>query len=386
MRLCCNFVAIILIYTTILLSTGYAIDEFPAWSYATADKPQSKAWYNDGFWWCVLYDGVDGSHFYRLVEDTWEKGELVYPESPTRADVLSKGDILFVLEWEASLPRLYEYNYDRAKKNYRLLDRFPVELNVQKGHETMVIAQDSRGKLWIPFELNGNVKVIYSTSDDHLVWNTGGVDIADGLKDDDIASIIAFDGHIGVFWSNQNTGSLSFRIHRDGDPEDKWQETEVVASGKLVADDHINLALAEDGRIFAVTKTSVDDAGGPVEGPTQAQFILSVRSMEGIWKFYDVAEVSPVFKSRPIVVLDEENDEVYVFYRDDEAIVSKRSSMADIDLGNPPVTVLTAPDVIMNNVTSTKQNVTSGTGLLILATGNDNRAYSVVLPLQRFRK
>ena len=385
MQKCYCFVLILLIYTA-FLPVVHAIDGFPAGSYATADKPQSKAWYHDGCWWCILFDGAEGSYFYKLVDDRWEKGTfpdaLVYPEAYTRADVLSKGDTLFVLEWEAASPRLYKYTYDDKEKTYHLLTGFPAQLSVPEGHETMVIAQDSRGKLWIPFELNGKVKVICSTSDDHRIWNTEGVEIADGLNDDDIASIIAFDGQIGVFWSNQNTESLHFRIHRDGDPEDEWQMQEIAASGRWVADDHVNLALSDDGRIFAASKTSADETTEPIEGPTEAQFILNVRSSEGIWKFYDVAEVSPVFKSRPIVVLDEENDEVYVFYRDGEAIVLKRSPMTDIHFDAPPVTVLAKPGVILSNVTSTKQNVTSETGLLVLAAGNDRKAYSKLMTIE----
>ena len=145
---------------------------------------------------------------------------------------------------------------------------------------------------------------------------------------------------------------------------------------------HINLAVSDDSRIFAVTKTSVDDATEPIQGPTEAQFILNVRSPEGVWKFYDVAEVSSVFKTRPIVVLDEENDNVYVFYREGEAIVSKWSSMADISFDAPPVTILVEPGVTLNNVTSTKQNVTSETGLLILAAGNDGKAYSQLITIE----
>jgi hypothetical protein len=386
MNCICRCFALILLIYVVPSPVVCAIDKFPAGPYATADKPQSKAWYHGGCWWCILFDGEEGGYFYKLVDDHWEKGTfpdaLVYPEARTRADVLSKGDTLFVLEWEASSPRLYKYVYDDKQENYHLLIGFPVNLGVPEGHETMVIAQDSQGKLWIPFELNGKVRVIYSTSDDHRVWNAEGVEIADGLKDDDIASIIAFDRQIGVFWSNQKTESLYFRIHRDGDPEGKWQPPETVASGRLVADDHINLAASDDGHIFAVTKTSVDDATEPVEGPTEAQFILNVRSPEGIWKFYDVAEVSSVFKTRPIVVLDEENDDVYVFYREGEAIVSKCSSIAEVGFDAPPVTILVEPGVTLNNVTSTKQNVTSETGLLILAAGNDGKAYSQLMTIE----
>ena len=380
------FFAIAVLICAAYSSGVCAIHEFPVGAKATADKPQSKVWYHDAAWWCILYDGVAGSYFYRLAGDYWEKGTfpdaLVYPAAYTRADVLLSGLNLFVLEWEATSPLLYKYEYDGENRLYSLLSGFPVELRVPVGHETMVIAQDSTGKLWVPFELDGKVKVIYSTSADHRVWNTEGVEIADGLKDDDIASIIAFHGQIGVFWSNQNTESLNFRIHRDGDTEEKWRETETVISGQLVADDHINLALSDDGRVFAVTKTSVDDAKEPAKGPTEAQFILNVRSPDGVWNFYDVSEVSSVFKTRPIVVLDEDNDDIYVFYREDKAIMLKRSPMADICFDNQPLEILAVPGVTLNDVTSTKQNVTSETGLLIMATGSDNKAYSHLIDIR----
>jgi hypothetical protein len=371
---------LILLISLVSLSAAYVIDELPVGRDATADKPQSKAWYHDGLWWCILSDGEEGSYFYGLINGRWKKGTLpdalVYPKANTRADVLSMGDTLFVLAWEAKAPRLYKYTYENSRKSYHLLTGFPVELEAPKGHETMVIAQDSWGRLWIPFELDGKVKVIYSTSQDHRTWNTKGVNIAKGLKDDDIASAIAFNGQIGVFWSNQNKEALYFRIHRDGDPPDKWRKREVVVKGELVADDHINLALADDGRIFAVTKTSVDDAKEPVKGLIDAQIILSVRSRKGKWKIHDVAEVSPIFKTRPIIVLDEEKNDIYVFYTEDKRIVSKRSPMSDIRFDNPLVKILVKPGVSLNNVTSTKQNVTSRTGLLILSTGDDDKMYS----------
>ena len=212
---------LVIISLLCLTSSIQAIDEIPAWYYATADKPQSKAWYHDGSWWSILADGKNGSNFYKLSGDTWEKGELIDRAPQTRADVLSKGDLLFVLQWDARLPRFYKYSYDKQKQTYKLLSGFPVDLNVPEGHETMVIAEDSRGRLWVPFELGGTVRVIYSVSPDQREWNLKGVNIADGLKDDDIASIIAFDGCVGVLWSNQNTETLYFRVHRDADPHSR---------------------------------------------------------------------------------------------------------------------------------------------------------------------
>lgn len=389
MRSCICFVFVLLICITLPAFAG-TIKEFPAARDATADKPQSKAWYHDGNWWCILCDGWEGSHFYKLVDNQWERGQFADADLSsgvyTRADILSKGDSLFVLEWEATSPRLYKYSYDKNGKKYNLFDGFPIKLDVPEGIETMTIAQDTKGRLWIPFEYKGKVKVIYSTSSDHRKWNTRGVKIGDDLEDDDIASIIAFDEKIGIFWSNQGKGALYFRTHRDKDPADEWKKCETVIKGDFVADDHINLALSDDGRIFAVTKTSVDDAKDPIDGLTKAQFILSVRLKKDRWKIYDVASVEPVFKTRPIVVLDEGNDNIYIFYHEDKAIVSKQSSMIDINFSNSPITALAKPGISINNVTSTKQNITSKTGLLILAAGNDGNVYSRLLDVGKIKQ
>ena len=99
-----RFIHFLLLFAIPLSSAG-AIAPFPVGPNATADKPQSKAWYHDGSWWLILFDGEEGSYFYKLVEGAWQKGAfpdaLVYPKAYTRADVLSSGDTLFVLEWEA---------------------------------------------------------------------------------------------------------------------------------------------------------------------------------------------------------------------------------------------------------------------------------------------
>ena len=353
---------------------------FPVGKDATADKPQSKCWYHDNSWWCILYDGKTGSAFYRFVNDRWQRQAFsqvsMYSESPTRADVLSRGDDLYVLMWEATEPRLYKYVYDGDRHRYDLVDGFPVSLDIPPGHETLVIAQDSTGALWSAFELDGKVKVISSDSGSHRSWETRGIEIGEGLKNDDIASLIAFGEKIGVFWSNQQTQSLYFRIHQDGAPRDEWKATEVVAQGGFVADDHMNLADSRDGHVYAVTKTSVNDVGRPVPGPTQAQFILNVRSPTGAWRLHDVEAVSnEIGQSRPIVLLDETNRELYVFYKQGDGIVYERTSLANIDFSGEARPAITVRGVSLNNVTSTKQNLNSRTELMILATGNDSRAY-----------
>ncbi len=360
---------------------------FPVAQGATADKPQSKLWYHDGSWWCILDDGSSGSFFYRFVQNSWQKQTFLKGsprgERPSRADVLCRDQILFVLLWNESHPHLYKYVYVAGEHLYDLVDGFPVTLALPPGHETLVLTQDSTGVLWATFELDGRVWVRWSDPEDQGRWDTAGLEIGEGLQDDDIASLISLDQQIGVFWSNQNTQSLHFRVHQDGSPMDTWEATELVAQDGLVADDHINLAYSGSGYLYAVTKTSVDDVRGPVVGPTQAQFILNVRSPNGEWRLYDIQEVSrELMQTRPIVLLDETNARVYVAYKRGDAIVYEHASMADPDFSGDPVPLIQVPGVSLNNVTSTKQNLDALTKLMVLATGNNSRAYHGLIELQ----
>ena len=381
-RVGCMFSIIIICVIWLCLSSCVPNEPgIPVGKNATADKPQSKVWYEDGSWWCILDDGQESSWFYRLEGKFWRKATFedasVYRGSSTRADVLSASNSLYVLVWEAENTRFFKYRYYKRDRSYSLEKGFPVEIDLIAGHETASFALDSREVLWITYEAEG--KVYISWSGTGLDWQQNEV-LGSSLKDDDISSVISFDNQVGVFWSNQKTESLHFRVREDSDSSKDWKVEESVVQGGLVADDHVNLATAE-GLVYAATKTSVDDGQGKVVGPTQAQIILNVRSKEGVWAVYDVAPLSSENVTRPIVVLDDENHEVYVFYRKGDEIVYKRSSLAEIDFSGDPSVAIEVEGVTLNNVTSTKQNVSSKTGLLVLATGDDDRAYHRLLPI-----
>lgn len=421
---------------------GSAIPPFPVSDDATADKPQSKCWYSDGSWWAILSDGVDGARFYRLGDDAvWSAlvfpDALVTPDVRARVDVVSNGDRLTVLAWNETAPTLHRYVYEASSGFYRravtppapvglppapppvpavptgvlpalpgvpsvpvapgspvgflppppgslpapgaltpsraVVGPAPVDLPV--GHETATVAVDTRSRAWVTAVVDGDVLVIAPGMSGRPTV------LASGLSDDDISAVVAFGGRVGVFWSNQKTQSLGFRHREAGDRAVGWSRLEVVASGGHVADDHINFAAASDGALYVVTKTSVDDVPRPVDGPTQAQIILNVRTSAGVWSMADVAPVSDVFTSRPIVALDEEHGRLIVVYRHGDEIVYRASRRDPVDFSAPAEVALSVPGVTLRNVTGSKHVVDAATGLLIMATGSDGLAYSAVLPL-----
>ena len=105
---------------------------------------------------------------------------------------------------------------------------------------------------------------------------TGPIFLAANILEDDITAVTALPAlhAVGVLWSNQRTQRFGFRVHRDGDPPDAsaWFADEVPASqsalhiGGGMADDHLNVAVASDGTLFAAIKTSYNSSSAPLVG------------------------------------------------------------------------------------------------------------------------
>ncbi len=162
---------------------------------STGEKPQSKLWYHDGSYWAIL-QGPSGVAFYEKVASTWQLKTFANAilASTGNADVKWNGTNLFVLNY-ANPPRLFKYSYNPATRAWVLIAGFPVTVPNPTNSETMVLEQDSTGRLWTTAEGGGNINVYYSTSADHLTWTTTPVVLQTGVNADDICSIVAFGLH-----------------------------------------------------------------------------------------------------------------------------------------------------------------------------------------------
>lgn len=347
-------------------STGGAI---------TGQKPESKLWFNDGSWWAAMVSPVaSGAHtIHRLVGTSWQDtGVLIDARSATKEDVLSLGSTLYVLSRSAggtsgpSMLRRYTY----AAGTYTLDAGFPV-VAPGTGAEASTLARDSTGTLWVTYEAGTKVWVAHTLGSD-TSWGAPfvlPVVNATGVKGDDVSAVIAFQDAtgpaIGVMWSNQNTQSDYFAIHRDGAPEGAWT-VETALTGPLQADDHINLKTA-GGALYAAVKTSVT-------GSTDTLIKLLVRYPTGSWAEYPVATYAE-HNTRPLVLVDPSARRLYVFMTlgatNSRGIVYKASSLDSIAFPATATAFIDGTDV--NDPTSTKQNVDAGTGIVVLA--SDGSSY-----------
>lgn len=369
---------------------------------ATGEKPESKLWWNDGSWWSVLFDTASQNHrIFRLdtVTQRWvDTGTMVDNRPKTRSDALWDGTRLYVAShWRASSSdavvtgnptRLYRFSYDPATDTYTRDTGFPVLINSVSA-EALTLDKDTTGVLWATWT-QGRKVYVNSTSGDDAVWGTPFVlpaNGATGLDADDISAVVSFTGKIGVIWSNQNASAMYFAVHVDGADRGVWEASRTAIQGPDSSDDHINLkSLQADpsGRVFAAVKTSLDEAGGSTSAP---QILLLARDpLTEEWTSASFGRISDCH-TRPIVVLDSEHQMLYVFATAPESgcpytgtpgtIFMKSSPMADLSfpLGRGTAFIRDGGSANLNNATSTKQSVTSATGLVVLASNDATQRY-----------
>jgi Big-like domain-containing protein len=335
----------------------------------TGQKPESKLWYHDGSWWAPLITPSGAHTIHRLVGTTWQNtGVLVDARVTSREDALSLGSTLYVLVRAESGAKLTRFSY--AAGAYTLDSGFPVSVP-GAGAETLTLARDSTGTLWLTYEQGSQIFVAHTLGSDATWGAAFVVPGGTGLDADDISAVISFTDSagpaIGVMWSNQNDDAQHFAVHRDGSGDSAWTH-ETALSGTNEADDHINLKTYA-GYVFAVVKTSLDSAG------SAAPLIkLLVRTPSGSWNAHRVATVGEG-NTRPITLLqiDPAVRTAYVFMTIGEGpssrgIAYKQTSIDSINFpANRTVFIQGANSEVINDATSTKQNLNGASGVVVAA-------------------
>ncbi|MEZ4746655.1 MAG: T9SS type A sorting domain-containing protein [Calditrichia bacterium] len=348
----------------------------------TGEKPESKLWYNNGYWWGSLWDA--GNDEYRIFrfdpasQDWFNTGVAIDDRSGSLGDALWDGQKLYVASHifvnsgstttsDNLKARLYRYSFDPGTNTYSLDSGFPVIINNARS-ETLVLDKDSFGKLWISYMVGGTVMINHSTTDDRT-WGTP-FDLPSqpgSASSDDICSIQSFGGNkMGVMWSDQNDERMYFSVHVDGDDDDEWGPAETALSGNNMADDHINqLACDDNGNLYAAVKTSVSNSSDPL-------IVLLKRNASGSWSHTTIAE-KRYNQSRPIILVDVDSDLLYVFMSRltrPRSIYMKTTDLngdLEFDLGIGTLFIGDDSFDNINNATSTKQCITSETGILVAA-------------------
>ena len=135
----------------------------------TGTKPESKVWFNDGFWWASMYNGAASAFtIHRLSGATWTNtGAVIDARENTHSDALwdqAAGKLYIASHVYTTSPSngnnalLYRYSYNAGADTYALDGGFPQTINTWSS-ETLVIDKDSTGQLWATWTRGGSVRV-----------------------------------------------------------------------------------------------------------------------------------------------------------------------------------------------------------------------------------
>ncbi len=316
------------------------------------EKPQSKVWFHDSYWWAVL-PIKSGTKLWRLEENKWINLLHISDSTNIKADTKAIGNMAHILFFHGAESELVSLEYDVVRKVYKPWTErpYPAPIELENASETATFDLDSSGRMWVASDDETDILVRWSDPP-YVKWSRP-LKLATGISADDICAITAFpDGDIGVLWSNQNTKRFGFRVHKSGTDPENWSDNEIPASDSAIplkggmADDHLNMAVASNGTLYAAVKTSYDSVGYPL-------IALLVRQPSGKWdKLYNVDDEG----SRGIVLINEKDDKVIVLYTSyrDNKIVFKTSGAKVISFGARK-TIINGGERI-NNVSSTKHN------------------------------
>ena len=368
---------------------GYVDQSYAGVSKPTGEKPQSKLWIAGGTWWGTLWDTASQDyHIFRFDRESqsWtDTGVLIDERSSASPDAYWDGTRLYVVSAGRSettstqAPRIYRFSFNAATQTWTRDSGFPVTIG-NGGTEAVTLAKDSTGTLWVTYTQGAKVYLQHSVNGDDKVWTARyQLPTPAGQSDvdpDDIAAIVAYDGDkVGVMFSNQRLQVMYFASHTDGTSDQTWN---LVAAYQRPegADDHMNLKSLqadESGRVFAAVKASHDL-------PTDPEIHLLALRLDGTWTSHPIFTVAEGH-TRAIVLIDSEHRRLHVFAAAPccagGVIYTKSSPLDNLrfepGMGTPFIS--NSAHTQINNPTSTKQNLDSSTGLLVLAGDDDTDRY-----------
>ena len=359
--------------------------------YPTGDVAQSKLWFHAGIWWGALVaDDTNEFRIHRLdwVEQKWiDTGVPIAQRSTVHPDVLSHEDTVWIAtgggpEGSRRVAALYRYSFDPDRESYTLDPDFPVAIADQQSH-SLTLARDTQGRLWAAW-INADRLIVNHTDGHDLVWAdpfvppVPGTDVAT-----DAAVLVPYGDTVALIWTNQNLDAIFLSVPSRDDAH-SWDHSEVVVEGLHQADDHVSAAVYptdEGPRLYVVVKTSLDQM--PNRNQEDPQILLLVREPAGQWTQHLVGRIRDRH-TRPILLLDHDNESVYVVAAspfDGGAIYFKAASMDRISfppgLGEPLIDMLTLR--ALNSPSSTKQALGSKTGMVVVASDSRVGRYAFAM-------
>jgi hypothetical protein len=270
-----------------------------------------------------------------------------------------------------------------GRAGWRPVDGFPVTI-AGGGASSLSIATDSKGRVWAVYNQHDRIWHAVSAPGGATWLTPKPLTRAGAVRTDDTAAVTAFAGRIGVMWSDQVTGAFRWAQRRDSDPVRELDVARApVLSGLRVADGHVRLLPAPDGRIYAALKTSLGDV--KTDAPASPLLMVLRRELDGTWT-RSVAATTTDQMTRPQISLSADGTKLYFVASSPQrggAIYLKVARTDKVVFAPGRGTLLLAwPGAVINNATVGRQPVNARTDLLVLASdARQGVYYYATLPL-----
>jgi hypothetical protein len=345
---------------------------------------QSKLWYVDGTWWGAMLEPASGQvrvHRLDMADQEWiDTGVTIDERGFARSDVLWDGEHLYVASAgyaarQGHVARIARFSYDSDRQRFLADADFPVTIT-RAGVEAINLARTASGTLWVSYLDDGRLVVNHTLNSD-LVWADPFSLTVDGNPPEiDQAALVALRDSIVVVWTTVTDDTVTMAVHDGESPDGQWSSQGITVEGLSLGDDQLNAAASEwRNTVYAVVRTSLDEEVG--RSDLAPQLVLVELPLDGDPAAHLVARVGDGH-THPTIVLSEEEDKAIVVAARRGAIHFKVSSLDEIafpsGIGLPLVSSNEAEPKI-SQPTSTKQQITDESGMVVLAADRDLGRY-----------
>ncbi|MGH7598831.1 MAG: T9SS type A sorting domain-containing protein [bacterium] len=352
------------------------------------DKPhQNRSFYHAGTWWTTARRSSDGAwYLWKLSDSTWSAQVNLGIKSSDRPDchVDSPANKLYILMASTSSAGSKVFRLSYSNGAWSISSGFPVALSsfTFSGESGAVFAKAKNGDLWAFRYYSGKLEGRRS-SNDGLTWSSTFA-VKSSLGNSGLLDAVAFtsggENYVGVCYgeNTSSSGKFGFLRHKDGDPDGSWTDEtgSIPQLSNAYSDDHIAMAVSQNNEIYLVCKTHPNSGSAAGIG-------LFKRSTSGNWQNFTVQRGGGW--TRPAVVIDETNNELYVFGTQETS--PEHGQYKKCALGNESslqnaAVVEIFDDGSFNNISVPAHRVTGATDLLVCAeTASGNAIWYNLLPI-----
>jgi len=301
---------------------------------------QNKLFYHGGFWWVTAQDKNDLKwYLWKFDGSTWTPNVEVHSSAKVRPDCVleAPNNKVYIALPGGSITYITRLSF--VFGNWATDAGYPYTISnfSQNSDYGINLVRALNGSLWV-FRIATSTLYAKRSTNAGQTWSSDIIVKSNLNKDIGLTDAVAFSfggsNYIGVGYAENSTaGSIyGFLKHKDADGNTTWTDetASIPQFSGTTSDDHLSMT-AHNNTVLMIVKTN----GG---GPTTANTGLLRRDPSGNWFQH------PILLSngwtRPTLVVDDSNDELYVFGTRESA--PKTGEMKRVPIGDYD-SLLTAP-------------------------------------------